>query len=404
MDKCPLMLDPEGRSLQEEGAQLRARGPVTKVVLPGNIEAWSVNRHDVLRRLLTDPRVSKDTHQHWPQFMSGAITAEWPLYAWVSVRNMFTAYGAEHRRLRRLVSPAFTARRTAAMRPRIETIVQRALDDLADSPDEVVDLRQRYAYPIPVGVITDLMGVPGGYMAEGIRRCIDNIFNTSLGAEDAAANYQRTYELLHDLVSYRRRRPGDDMTSLLLATKEDNDTLTDTELIDTLLLIIAAGHETTVNLLDNAIFALLTAPEQSALVQSGQVGWHDVIEESLRVRAPVAHLPLRYAVEDITIEGVTIRQGDAILNSYAAAGQDPDKYGPTAGDFDVTRPDKEHLAFGYGVHFCLGAPLARLEAEVALPALFNRFPRLALAVRETEVEPMQSFISNGHRSLPVFLS
>jgi cytochrome P450 len=155
-----------------------------------------------------------------------------------------------------------------------------------------------------------------------------------------------------------------------------------------------------VNLLDQAVTAMLTHPDQLALVRSGQRSWADVVEETLRWQAPVPYLPLRYAVEDIDVDGIHIPKGDAILPAYAAAGRDPEQHGATADDFDVTRDGKQHHAFGYGVHHCLGAPLARLEAEVALPALFDRFPDLALAVPPAELTPMHSFLSNGHTSLP----
>ncbi|MDX2704668.1 cytochrome P450 [Streptomyces sp. PA03-6a] len=401
----PFLLDPGGRALHTESAALRARGAVTKVLLPGGVEAWSVNSHAALEHLLTDPRVSKDSQRHWPRFASGGITPQWPLYAWVAVRNMFTAYGDDHRRLRRLVAPAFTPRRTAAMRPRIQRIVDATLDGLpAGARDGVADLRRHFAYPIPVRVVTELMGVPEGGMATGLRVCIDNLFTTSLGAAEAAANHRNTYALLDELVALRRRRPGDDLTSALVAAEEDDEHLTRAEVTDTLLLIIAAGHETTVNLLDNACFALLTSPAQLDAVRAGRATWDDVIEESLRRDAPVAHLPLRYAVEDIHVAGTTIAKGDAILASYAAAGRDPGRHGPTADDFDVTRADKDHLAFGHGVHHCLGAPLARLEAAVALPALFARHPAMTLAEEPGALEPVTSFISNGHARLPVALN
>jgi cytochrome P450 len=139
------------------------------------------------------------------------------------------------------------------------------------------------------------------------------------------------------------------------------------------------------------------------LVRAGQRAWTDVIEEALRWQAPVAYLPLRYAVEDIDVAGVTIHKGDAILAAYAAAGQDPAHYGEDAAEFDITRENKQHLAFGHGVHHCLGAPLARLEAQIALRALFERFPDLALAVPMDGLTPMHSFLSNGHLTLPALL-
>ncbi|HEY1179207.1 MAG TPA: cytochrome P450, partial [Phytomonospora sp.] len=154
----PLVLDPAGTDIQAEAARIRERGPVTLVELPGGVRAWSVSDADVLRSLLVDSRVSKDARQHWPAFAGGEISHTWSLFLWVAVTNMFTAYGGDHRRLRRLVAPAFTHRRTAALRPRIEQITEELLAKLAATPaGDAADLREDFAYPLPIQVITDLM-------------------------------------------------------------------------------------------------------------------------------------------------------------------------------------------------------------------------------------------------------
>ncbi|WP_030944254.1 cytochrome P450 family protein [Streptomyces sp. NRRL S-646] len=408
----PLVIDPAGRDIHGEAARIRERGPLTPVELPDGVQAWAVSDPGLLRRLLTDPRVSKDPRRHWTSWINGEITPQWPLFTWVAVQNMFTAYGGEHKRLRALVAKAFTARRTAALRPRIEEITTDLLDRVEEAgrDGQVVDLREGFCYPLPIQVISDLFGLPEEQGAE-LRAVVDSVFHTSATPEEVTDTYTRFYAALAKLVALKRESPGDDLTTALIATRDDEDGthLSEQELLDTLMLMVSAGHETTVNLIDNAIHALLTHPDQLALVRGGHASWDAVIEETLRVEAPVASLPLRYAVEDLALgefggpEGVVIGKGEAILAAYAAAGRHPGKYGADADRFDVTRVDKEHLAFGYGVHFCLGAPLGRLEARIALPALFDRFPGLQLAVPQQELEPVDSFISNGHRSLPVHL-
>jgi 2-hydroxy-5-methyl-1-naphthoate 7-hydroxylase len=400
----PLVIDPAGSDIQGEAAKLRERGPVTLVELPGGVAAWAVTGQEQLKRLLTDPRVSKNPHLHWKKWIDGEIAEDWPLRLWVSVQNMFTAYGDDHRRLRNIISRAFTPRRTEALRPDVEQITRDLLDGLAASPGGRADLREAFAYPLPIEVICRLFGVPVE-ARPALRRCVDGVFNTALTPEEAVANQTEMYGILQDFVAFRRREPADDLAGVLISSRdEDGSRLSETELVDTLILMISAGHETTVNLLDQAIAALLTHPEQRALVRSGEVPWSEVIEEALRWQAPVASLPLRYAVEDIDVDGVTIGKGEAILAAYAAAGRDLSLHGEDADLFDITRANKEHISFGHGVHFCVGSHLARMEAEVSLPALFARFPDMSLAADLDELRPVESFISNGHRTLPVDLN
>ncbi|MFI0150970.1 cytochrome P450 [Streptomyces lydicus] len=398
-------LDPSGSDIYGEAERLRALGPATRVQIPEGPEAWSITSHALLKKLLTDPRVSKNPREHWPAWQRGEYHDSW-LQTWVGVNNMFTAYGEDHRRLRKLIAPAFTARRTEAMQPSVERITAALIDGLAAVPaGEVIDLRARFAHPLPMQVICELFGIPGEDTRAELARLAESIM-TSVDPEEAGMTFVATQELLSGLVAHKRRQPAEDLTSLLVTSRDDEGhKMSEQELIDTLLLVLVAGHETTVNLIGNAVHNLLTHPDQFTQVRSGQASWNDVIEETLRWSPSVANLPLRFAVEDIEIEGgPTLRKGDAILPSFVATGRDPGQHGPTADEFNIRRPDVEHLSFGHGVHHCLGAPLARMETRIALPALFDRFPDLQLGLPVEELAPSNGFITSGLRSLPIRLT
>jgi cytochrome P450 len=401
----PLVLDPEGADIQGEIARLRERGPVTSIELPGGVRAWSVTDATLLKKILSGSLVSKDPRQHWPAFRNGEIGAEWPLISWVNTPSMFTAYGTEHRRLRKFVAPAFTHKRTAALEPRIQELANDLIKELGTAAEgEIVDLREGYAYPLPIQVINELMGVPERLQLP-LRTCVDGVFDTGATYEQSVANYVQMIELLRELVAYRRENRGEDMTSTLVSDADDPEKqFTEEELVGTLYLTINAGHETTVSLIDQAIYLLLTHPQHRTAVLDGSLDWSEVIEETLRFESPAAHVPLRYAVEDFELAGVAIAAGDPILVSYAGGSRDPKVHGGSTDTFDPTRANKDHLAFGHGAHHCLGASLARLEAQVALPAIFQRFPNMQLAATPEEIGTVPGFISNGHQRLPVLLN
>ena len=403
--RCPVALDPTGSNIHAEAATLREQGPATQVELPGGVIAWSLNRHDVIKSVLTDSRVTKSARNHWPAFINGEIPPDWQMISWVAMDNMVTAYGKDHVRLRRLVGKAFTPRRTEAIRPRIEELTRQLLDALSAVPaGEVVDLRERFAYPLPARLVADLIGMTEEARAE-TAKVIDMMVDTTVTPEQAQAVLAGWRGAMAELIETKRRQPGEDITSDLIASRdEDGSRLSEQELTDTIFAILGAGSETTINFFDNAITALLTHPDQLDLVTSGKVSWDDVIDETLRVESPLAHLPLRYAVTDIELDGVTIPKGDPILVNYAAVGRDPALHGDDADRFDITRADKAHLSFGHGPHYCLGAGIARLVATIGLSSLFERFPDLQLAGPASDLLPLPTFIMNGHRTLPVRLT
>jgi 2-hydroxy-5-methyl-1-naphthoate 7-hydroxylase len=400
----PIVLDATGRDVHAEGARIRAQGPIAQVELPGGVRAWSVVGYETVRKVLTDPRFTKDARKHWPAFINGEIGPEFPLIGWVLMENMTTTDGEDHARLRKLIARTFTLRRVEAMRPQIEKIVTTLLDDLAaQPPGAVVDLKARFAEALPTQVICDLYGIPEERREEVLRGGKVNL-ETTINHEQAVANVEQWHQAINDVIALKRREPGDDLTSAMIMTQEeDGSRLNDSEMAGTVHLMLGAGSETTTNLISKAVLAMLTKPDQYELVRTGQLDWRDVIEETLRVEAPIAQLPFRFATEDVEIAGVTIPKGEPVLIGFAAANRDPELHGESAATFDITRADKEHLSFGHGVHFCIGAPLARLEASIALPALFERFPDLALAVPPGEVQPLGTFLINGLAGLPVRL-
>ncbi|MCX4798804.1 cytochrome P450 [Streptomyces sp. NBC_01242] len=400
-----IALDPHGTDHHGEAAKLRELGPVVRVQLPGDVMAWSVTDHALLNEMIADPRFSKDW-RNWNAIIRGEISDGWPLIGMVKVTNMVTSDGQEHRRLRKLVTQTFTPRRVQELRPRIQQIVDDLLDDLPShaAADGSVDLRRHFAHPVPMQVICDLFGVPADERPR-LQELMDNIFRSDLLPEDVSASQIEQYELLARVVESRRREPGSDLTSALIAARAaDPDALSEEELVGTLLLMLSAGQETTLSLITNAVRALLTHPDQREIAVRGDADtWANVVEETLRWDAPIGNFPFRYPLEDVEIAGVRIPKGEAIMAPFSAVGRDTAQHGEDADRFDITRKQRKHLAFSNGPHFCLGAPLARLEAALALPAVFERYPDLAMAVDPDALIAVPSLFSNSSSTLPVQL-
>ncbi|MDG4861187.1 cytochrome P450 [Streptomyces sp. T-3] len=399
-------MDRAGGCPHADNARLLARGAVAPVVLPGEVAGMAVLGHDALKEFLAHPDVAKNA-VHFAALQAGEIPDGWPLKTFATVQGMTTADGADHRRLRSLVSRAFTARRVEELRPRIEKLTSDLLDDLdraAAEGDGVADLRTHFALPLPMGVICELLGVDAAHQSR-LHHLSNQIVATDIGPEQALAANREMVEVLGAVAAARMENPGDDLTSALIAAREENgDRLGPHELLGTLMLTIIAGHETTLNLITNAVRALCTHRDQLDLVTSGRASWADVVEETLRWDSPVSYFPFRYPTRDLTLDGTVIPKGTPVLAGYSAAGRDPDAHGPDADRFDLTRDrSARHLSLGHGAHYCLGAPLARMEATTALDQLFARFPDLDLAVPEAELPRHASFVGNSVRRLPVRL-
>lgn len=411
VSQIPLVhLDPLGTDRHGESARMRELGPVVRAVLPGDVQMWVVTDYALLSELANNPKVGRDW-RNWDALRRGEVPDDWPLLSMIRLNNAMARDGLEHRRLRRPLTRTFTRSRVERLRPRIEEIVATMLDDLPDhaGPDGAVDLRRHYAYPFPMQVICELIGVPEEWWPR-FRELIDSVVRADTTAEEFRATQQERHGLWQRLIAMRRAEPVDDLTSALIAVNEEADgeadeaPLTDEELEDTLWMLIGAGHETSISLIVNATRALLTHPDQRAMVRDGDADtWSKVIEETLRWDAPVGNFPARFPTEDVTVAGVTIPKGDGILAPWSGVNRDPAQFGPDADRFDITRQPKRHVAFGGGPHVCIGPALARLEGSVALPALFARYPDLRLAVDEDELPAVPSIFSNSVSSLPVYL-
>ena len=288
----------------------------------------------------------------------------------------------------------------------IEQLTADLLDDLeaAGGGGAAVDLKEVFAYPLPMRVVGDLMGVAREDHAQ-LLDWYKKFFSVMTPQDERLEVMSGLDVYFTDLVRQKIADPADDLTSAFVTADEGGEPLTEEEAIGNIKALVAAGHETTVSLIINTVRALLAEPEQLAKVLAGDVEWKQVIEESLRWDGPVSHLLMRFATEDIVVGDTVIAKGEGVVMSYRAVGRDTAVHGETADEFDVTRSTaNRHLAFGYGPHICPGAALSRLEAAIALPALFARFPQLRLAVPDSEIGNLPVLTQNDLAALPIILN
>jgi len=384
---------------------LRSQCPVHQVRLADGHDAWLVIGHDAARQALRDGQLSKDMLAAMdadPNVVNESLPK--PAFA----RHMLAVDPPDHTRLRRLVAPAFAPSRMAALEPAIERIADGLLDALAvdgAGPESVVDLVAGYALPLPFSVIGALLGIPELDQPQ-LQRWFRTLLQPWSGSPPRAAvdASNAIVAALADLADACRRNPGDDLTSLLVGATDGDERLTDQELLSTLFQLIVAGHDTTTSLIGNGVVALLDHPEQLRLLIEQPERIPDAIEELMRYSAPVPHATFRVTTEAVTLDGVEVPAGQQVLICLAGANRDPVvRDDPSV--LDVTRPPRAHLGFGHGIHFCLGAPLARIEARVAFTVLLRRYPNLRLAVPRDELRWTHGdgLVLRGLAELPVRL-
>jgi cytochrome P450 len=367
-------------------ARMREHDPVLRQPgLDGESQIWFVTRHeDVVAVLLDDERFVRDPRL---ALTEEELAATPPVPAAIQAidNHMLNRDGEDHRRLRRLVTRAFTPRMVEGLRPRIQAIADGLLDAVESRGE--MDLSADYAFPLPITVIAELLGVPHEDQ-DRFREWSDAIISPSVAPEEL----DRLFELMGAFVEYltalfaqRRADPRDDLVSELLQARDESDALTEEELFGTVVLLIVAGHETTVGLIGNAVINLLVHPDQLAAVRAEPELIPAAVEELLRYEGPVERGLNRWAAADVELGGCTIRRGDVVIPILNSAGRDPQRF-EDPDRLDLRRADTKHVAFGRGSHYCLGAPLARLEAQVALETLLRRLPGLRLAVARDELE------------------
>ncbi|MFC9298346.1 cytochrome P450 [Streptomyces sp. NPDC057011] len=388
---------PALRRWREQGGAHRVR-----ILGEAPLEGWVITGHAACRAALADPRLSKNAATEAFDRRGGADEGPGPGRALTA--HMLNTDPPDHTRLRRLVQQAFTVRRVAALRPVIEAHVERLLGRL-DGPagGDEVDLAAEFAVPLPLAVVFDLLGASDG-AGEVLEAWAATLNGEEGDGEVSVGTAEALVGHIRALLRHKRARPGDDLLSELIAARDAGDRLTEQEITSMAFLLVAAGHQTTANLIANGVYALLTHPDQLAALRADPALTSALTEEVLRHESPFSIATMRYATEPVTIDGTTIPAGDFVQIAMLGANRDPAVF-PDPDRFDLTRPAAGHLAFGHGVHHCLGAPLARLQAEIAFTALLSRYPglRLAPAARTAEPRWRQNPRHRGLRSLPVLL-
>jgi len=370
----------------------RATDPVRRVEQPGG-PVWMLFGHADVRAALTDPRLSKD----W-RFTLPPETREGQPATPIPIPMMIMMDPPEHTRLRKLVSRAFTVRRMEELRPRVAEFATRLLDDLPATGS--VDLMSSYAFLLPVFVICELLGVPAADRDDFA--AWSNVMVDESTQDQSTEASMKLHAYLSALIDAKRAEPDDALISGLIAVADGGDRLSQEELVAMAMMLLIAGHETTVNLIGNGVLALLTHPGQRQLLHEQPELLASAVEEFLRWDSPVHSTPVRFAAQDVEYSGVTIPAGSVVTLSLASANRDDARFEDPA-ELRIDRDAGGHTAFGHGLHHCLGAQLARIEAQEAIGQLLTRRPDLALATDPVDLIYRRSTLIRGLRTLPVAL-
>jgi cytochrome P450 len=390
----PLHMQRVGFDPVDELARVRADEGVTRVVTPFGIPAFLVTRYEDVREVLSDPVRFSNARTDFP--LADQLQLSRDEIAQRRAGHLLALDPPEHTRLRRMLTPEFTVRRIRRLAPRIEQIVESHLDDL-EREGPPADLVSGFALPIPSLVICELLGVPYSERAQFQQRTRRQL-DMSVPVEERLALQQEGREFMQGQVARAHEAPGDDMLGMLV--REHGNELSEDELVGVAGLLLVAGHETTANMLGLGTLALLRNPEQFAMVRDDPAAVGSAVEELLRWLSIVPSGIPRTTTTEVTLAGHTIPAGQLVVASLVAANRDPALVSDPD-RLDITRGEMGHMAFGHGVHHCLGAPLARMEMTTAFPALLRRFPKLELAVPFEEVGFRPHSFIYGLQSLPV---
>lgn len=379
---------------------LRENDPVHRGKLLPMMNAYMPSRYEDCVAMLKDPRFVRN--RSTATGGGGRLPFPMPKSVSLLMDSMLGVDEPEHRRLRNLVHKAFTPRQIATLHERIEKLTHELLDKAERNGR--MELVEEFARPIPVTVIAEMVGVEAHEVPE-LARFVNALTDGMSGLTMAKTfiwGLPKAVKFSRRLIERKRANPTDDILSALIEAEDEGDRLSEDELIATLFLLVVAGHDTTYSLITNATYALLTNPDQLALLRETPALMDSAIEEALRYNGSIHATKPEFATEDVTLAGVTIPRGATVVPLLGSANHDPAVF-ENPEQFDITREKNRHLGFGMGVHYCLGAPLARIEMKVALTALLERNPNLRLAVDPSKLQLAMVPGMHQYKSLPVVL-